>query len=782
MLKLNHRNITLPLGGALGTSGEGVGPAGCRQNPWDSSLTLRVVIAAASLLIFAAAPLRGQEKPAEKITFNDHAKPVLMQRCSSCHNSERKEGDLDVTNFTNLMIGGGSGEVIEVGSADESYLFRLVTHEDSPEMPPGGTKIPDPQIDILRRWIDGGALENSGSVAKKRKPRSDYSAVAAGDKRPEVEPIPSRLPLVPQLVADRPSSVHSLMTNPWSPFVAVSSPRQVLVYRTNDFALRGVIPFPEGQPESIRFSRNGSLMLIGGGKPGATGKVLVWDAVKGRRVAVVGDEVDSVLASDINPSQTLIALGGPKKIVRVFSIDGELVYELTKHTEWITALQFSPDGNFLVTGDRNGGVHAWEAETGNEVLTLGGHKKSITAIEWRVDGKIVLTASEDGSVRIWDGANGKQIKSWTACAAGVTSACFTRDGLIVTGGRDRLVRVWDQDGKQIHQYEAMGDQITSVAYCSETNRVIAGDWVGNIHVWEKANAKRIATLDGNPPTIESRIAEVTQQLQQANDLLKPLSDQAAALDSQIAAMKSENDAEVSTRTATDATLKTVMGKLTNADNLLKSTVEQQEAWKTELANKEKAAPLIETSLVSVKSALESLGDDKEMAETVTKLEARKVSLAARIGTLKAQLQQATQKQETAKAEIAALTLERDESQQQLTALNANISAREMALGKANDQRVKLQSDLDKARADVARPTNALGFWNSELQFATALAQLETTLTSAEEVEQAKLDEVGAAKEKLAAVQAIVHQAEQKRAESEKLVGSIEQQIQALKGK
>jgi WD40 repeat protein len=732
-------------------------------------------------LAFTISSVHAQEKPAAKITFDQHVKPILKQRCSSCHNSERKEGDVDVTNFTNLMIGGGSGEVIEPGSAEESYLFRLVTHEDAPEMPPGG-KIPDPQIEVLRKWIDGGALENSGSVAKKRKPKKDYSAVSTGDKRPEIEPVPSRLPLVPQLVADRPSSVHSLVSNPWSPYVAVSSPKQVLVYRTKDFALRGVIPFPEGQPETIRFSRNGGLMLIGGGKPGATGNVLVWDAIKGRRITVVGDESDSVLAADINPSQTLVALGGPKKIVRVFGIDGEMVYELTKHTEWITALQFSPNGNFLVTGDRNGGVHAWEAETGNEILTLSGHKKSITAIDWRVDGKLVLTASEDGSVRVWDGSNGKQIKTWTACGAGVTSACFTRDGLIVTGGRDRLVRVWDQNGKQIHQYEAMGDQVTSVAYCSETNRVIAGDWAGSIHVWDKANAKRIATLNGNPPMIETRIAEVNQQLQRANEILKPLAEQAAALDSRIAAMTAENEAEVSTRTAGDAMLKSVVQKLAVANNLVKSTVEQQNAWKKELADKEKAAPQIDASIASAKSALESLGDDKDMTETVTKLEARKTSLVARIGTLKSQLQQATQKQETAKAEIAELTIQRDESQKQLASLNASIAARAMELGKANDQRAKQKPALDKAKADVQRPTNALGYWNSELQFAKSLAQLETTLRSAEEVEQGKLDEVDAAKEKLAAAQAVVNQANQKRAESTKQVEVIEQQIQALKGK
>jgi hypothetical protein len=751
---------------------------------WPSQIVPRAIRASFAICFcfYLSSISVAQDKPAAKITFNDHAKPVLMQRCSTCHNGERKEGDLDVTNYTNLMIGGGSGEVIEPGSADESYLFRLVTHEDAPEMPPGGTKIPDPQIEILRKWIDGGALENSGSVVKKRKPKKDYSAVSSGDKRPEVEPVPSRLPVVPMLVAQRPASVHSIAANPWSPYVAVSSPQQVLVYRTKDRALRGVIPFPEGQPESIRFSRNGALLVVGGGKPGASGMVVVWDAIKGRRIAAVGEELDSVLATDINPAQTMVAMGGPKKVVRVYTIDGELNYELNKHTDWITALQFSPNGHFLVSGDRNGGVHAWEAETGNEVLSLAGHKKAITSIDWRIDGKLLVTSSEDGSVRVWDGTNGKQIKTWNACAQGVTSACFTREGQIVTGSRDRLVRIWDQNGKQLHQYEAMTDQVTSVAWCGETNRVIAGDWMGRIHVFEKANPKTIGGLNGNPPTIETRIAEVNKTIAKANEILKPIEEQAADLDARIAALKAENGAETQTRKATDTKLKTVVQQLNNAIKLIETTKEQKQAWRNELTSKETAAPKIDASLENARSALEALGEDQEMKDSVAKLESRKVKVTNRIETLKNQLKQATTKQETAKAQIATLKVERDESQKQLTMLNGSISAREMELGKANGQRAKLQEQLAKARADVERPQAALAYWQGELQFAKQLAKLEETLKATEDLELQKLSEVEAAQAKLAEAQAVVNAADQRRAETSKQVESIEQQIEALKGK
>ncbi len=49
------------------------------------------------------------------------------------------------------------------------------------------------------------------------------------------------------------------------------------------------------------------------------------------------------------------------------------MHEIRKHTDWITAMEFSPDSVLLATGDRNGGLFVWEGWTGREYLTLKGH-------------------------------------------------------------------------------------------------------------------------------------------------------------------------------------------------------------------------------------------------------------------------------------------------------------------------------------------------------------------------------------------------------------------------
>ena len=91
----------------------------------------------------------------------------------------------------------------------------------------------------------------------------------------------------------------------------------------------------------------------------------------------MGDELDTVFGADVNETVNKIALGGPQKIVRVFQISsGEVLFELKKHTDWIYCVDYSPDGVLVASGDRSGGLHVWEADTGRLYLDLIGHKGS----------------------------------------------------------------------------------------------------------------------------------------------------------------------------------------------------------------------------------------------------------------------------------------------------------------------------------------------------------------------------------------------------------------------
>src|SRR5262249_59393081 len=121
-----------------------------------------------------------------------------------------------------------------------------------------------------------------------------------GTRRAGTLPKPARPPPAPAMAA-----------SPWAPLLAVAGHERVLLYNTDTLKLIGTLPFPERIPFVLRFSRNGKWLLAAGGQGAKAGRVVLWDVTTGKRVTEVGDGADVVLAADVGPDHTLVALGGP---------------------------------------------------------------------------------------------------------------------------------------------------------------------------------------------------------------------------------------------------------------------------------------------------------------------------------------------------------------------------------------------------------------------------------------------------------------------------------------
>ncbi len=208
--------------------------------------------------------------------------------------------------------------------------------------------------------------------------------------------------------------------------------------------------------------------------------------------------------------------------------------ELRKHTEWITAIEYSPDGVLLATGDRNNGLIAWESQTGREFYDLRGHQAAITDITWRLDSNVVASSSEDGSVRLWEMENGGNIKTFGAHGGGVASLRFAKDGRLLSTGRDRVVRLWDQNGGKQREFEPFGDLALEAVFSQDESKVIAADWTGEVRVWDIKDGKRLANLAVNPAPISVRIEQVKQALAAAQAEADSLTKQLAPLQTALA--------------------------------------------------------------------------------------------------------------------------------------------------------------------------------------------------------------------------------------------------------
>jgi WD40 repeat protein len=106
---------------------------------------------------------------------------------------------------------------------------------------------------------------------------------------------------------------------------------------------------------------------------------------------------------------------------------------------------------------------------------------------------------------LWEMNNGKQIKSWNAHTGGTLSAHYDPKGKIVTGGRDKTAKYWDGDGKALKSLTGFTDIVMESRLSHDGSRIIAGDWSGEVTVWQTSDGKKLGSLGANPPKISSRL-------------------------------------------------------------------------------------------------------------------------------------------------------------------------------------------------------------------------------------------------------------------------------------
>jgi chromosome segregation ATPase len=560
-----------------------------------SLLSRRSLILAATWSVVA---LSAQDN--EKLTYDDQIRPLLENKCFSCHNPDKKKGGLDLTSYASLIAGGGGGAVVDPGNPAGSRLWTCSAKKEEPFMPPEGAPLEAKDQTLLSKWIAGGVLQAKGSVARKaNKPKVDLAVAVSTGKPTGPVARPENVLLEPVVVTSRTTAVVAMASSPWTSLLAVAGQKQILLYDTESHDLAGVLPYPEGYAHSLKFSANGSLLIMGGGRAGKFGHAVVWDVKTGHRVTEVGKEFDQIMSADISANHRMVAMGTNAKRVKCFdTTTGEVLYTISKHTEWVTAVGFSPDGVLLASADRNGNVMVWEAENGGEFYNLGQHKGAVTDLAWRSDGNVLASCAADGTVSVWEMKTGKRVAGWSAHGAAVQSVAFTPDGKLLSVGNDGNSALWTIDGKRLEQKQGVhqDDIVSKVVALYDSKTYVTGNWLGEVRFFEVATGRELTRVSSNPPKIEQRILDTEKRLTELEALQK-LPGPVAPTPEQLALQKAVAEAH-----ARLAPLQEQIDAVTKERDALRVQRDKakDEAARTEIrkqmtALKEKIAPVVTAS-------------------------------------------------------------------------------------------------------------------------------------------------------------------------------------------
>jgi len=177
-------------------------------------------------------------------------------------------------------------------------------------------------------------------------------------------------------------------------------------------------------------------------------------------------------------------------------------------------VSFSPDNSNIVSGGMDGTVKVWDASTGGIIWT-GSHTDAVSSVNFSPDNSRVVSGGWDARVRVWDWI--ANIPRWRGTHSDslivirydfppwdvqyeyqklgrVNAVNFSPDNSkVVSGSRDRKVKVWDAVTGALIWTGEHGAAVTTVNFSSDNSKVVSGSGDRKVRVWDAVTGVLIWT-------------------------------------------------------------------------------------------------------------------------------------------------------------------------------------------------------------------------------------------------------------------------------------------------
>jgi WD40 repeat protein/tRNA A-37 threonylcarbamoyl transferase component Bud32 len=248
--------------------------------------------------------------------------------------------------------------------------------------------------------------------------------------------------------------------------------------------------------------------------------VKVWDAQTGQELLTLRGHTWAVMGVCFSPDGRCLATASADRTVKVWDAQAEQeALSLQGQTGRVTSVCFSPDGRRLASasgpGDSDapgkplpGVVKVWDAQTGQEQLSLRGHAGDVTSVCFSPDGRRLASAGEGGwdgagkplprVVKVWDAQTGQEQFSLRGHAGDVISVCFSPDGRrLATVSSDKTAKVWDaQTGQEQLTLRVPTDRVYRVCFSPDSQRLATTSSDQTVKVWDAQTGQELLSLMG----------------------------------------------------------------------------------------------------------------------------------------------------------------------------------------------------------------------------------------------------------------------------------------------
>jgi len=443
----------------------------------------------------------------QPLSFTNDIAPIFVQKCLTCHGSEKSKGGYRLDTFESLLKPGASKDSsITPGKPNTSKLFQLITTTDEDDrMPQKNEPLATADIARIQQWIAEGA-NFDGPDAK-----AALIAIIPPIRQPD-----------PPAAYPSPCPITALAFSADGSELAASGYHEITIWNSATGALVRRIKNVAQRTLCLAYHPNGTLLAAASGTPGRIGEVKLFDAASGALVRSVATSPDSMLAVVFSPDGSKLAAGGSDNAIRIFdAATGRLERLIEQHADWVTALAFSHSGELLASASRDKSARIYDTETGEMEHSYLGHGDFVFGIAFAADDQRIFSCGRDKKVHVWtmdETGKGKgKGKNKDKDKAGEISGfdgevlkLIVTSNAVFTCSTDQTAREHslDKTPQLLRTFAGHGDVVYALAFDEKSQRLATGSFDGKVRVWNASSGELLLTFTAAPGLLT---AEKTNQ-------------------------------------------------------------------------------------------------------------------------------------------------------------------------------------------------------------------------------------------------------------------------------